>query len=130
MTGDLPMGGKTIENAPVRITHWVPVPKYPERGRLVEWRIMIPHDFDGLLVSNYKDYRIQVTGKDASGPFDVVSWKNDKIFSHQVYAKTELVTDTMYIEAPQPPYDLSMEVFHYFDSEKTANKLMRIKQKK
>ncbi len=130
MAGELPMGGKTLEDAPVRITHWVPAPKYPERGRFAEWRILVPQDFNGVLVKEYKDYRIQVSGKDANGPFDVVTWKNDQIFSHQEFEKSELVTDTMYFENSTPPYDLSMTVFHFYDTEKTANKLMRIKQKK
>ncbi|MFM1876286.1 MAG: hypothetical protein RL266_2023 [Bacteroidota bacterium] len=105
------------EDFPVKIDNWVPHPKNPEMGRVLDWKVYLPTSFKDRLEKKRDDGRlIVVTGSDHNGPFKVNILRNDSLLFAQGYTKGELVRDTIYIESPDPPYDLRMTTDEYYEA--------------
>lgn len=82
---------------------------YPVRF-IGNYFVDIPADFDGRYERDtYGGKRAVVTAKDCNGPFNLQIISEDgTIEIDKKFSKGELTVDTVYIESPEPPYDLEM----------------------
>ncbi len=84
---------------------------YPTRF-CCEFVLDLPAGFTGELTENiYPKKKATVTAENCEGPFNVVITNADGTTEPaRTYERTAATSDTMYIEQPEPPYDLQMLV--------------------
>ena len=85
--------------------------EYPTRF-CCDFVLDLPAGFTGEMTENiYPKKKATVTADNCEGPFKVVITNADGTTEPvKTYERTAAISDTMYIEQPEPPYDLEMFV--------------------
>lgn len=84
-----------------------------------EIAVDVPAGFTGEMTESvYPDRLATITTESCEGPFKVVVTNEDgTVHSSKTYTRGEAFIDTMYIEQPEPPYDLAMIVKEVYKAE-------------
>lgn len=77
-----------------------------------DFMLDIPAGFTGEMTEDvYLERTATVTAENCEGPFKIVLTNADgTVEPAKIFERGELTADTMYIEQPDPPYDLAMHV--------------------
>lgn len=80
--------------------------------------IDVPADFSGTYEEEiYGGKKAIVTAKNCNGPFHVkLILANGSIETEMTFEKGELIVDSVYVESPDPPYDLHLLTDTVYDS--------------